>query len=111
MRGRDIAITIGAVLLVVLFLSLLGAGMMYPGMMGWGGFGFHPLWLVAMLLFWGLIIGGVVLLLVWLFQQGRPTGAETGPSGVRALDILRDRYARGEITREEYQQMRRDIEG
>lgn len=115
MQGRDIAIVIGAVVLVLLLFSLLGGGMMMgwgmmgPGMMGWGGFGFNPLWAILMLLFWVLIIGGVALLVVWLFRQGQP--APSHPGGSQALNILQERYARGEITREQYEQMRRDIEG
>lgn len=110
MRGRDIAIIIGAVVLIVLVLALLGAGMMGPGMMNWWGFGASPLMWLLMLLFWALIIGGIALLLVWLFRQGQPAGAGPGAGGAQPLDILRERYARGEITREQYQQMRRDLE-
>ena len=105
MQGRDVAIVIGAVVLVLLLLGLLGGGMMMGPMMGWGGFGFG--W-VILVIFWALIIGGVAALLVWLFQRGRPVGA--GPTGGRALEILRERYARGEITREEFERMRHDLE-
>ncbi len=114
MQGRDIAIVIGAVVLVLLLLSLLGGGMMMgggmmgPGMMGWGGFGYNPLWGILMLLFWVLIIGGVALLAIWLLRQGQPL---MGAPSTQALNILNERYARGEITREQYEQMRRDIEG
>ncbi|MCL5959475.1 MAG: SHOCT domain-containing protein, partial [Chloroflexi bacterium] len=118
MQGRDIAIVIGAVVLVLLLISLLGGGMMMgwgmgPGMMGWGGYGFGIWGIImgiVMLLFWVLIIGGIVLLVVWLVRQGQPAAA--GPAGGRgALEILKERYARGEITREQYDEMRRDIEG
>ncbi len=111
MQGRDIAIVIGAVVLVILLLGLLGGGwMMGPGMMGWGGFGFSPIGWVMMLLFWGLILGGGALLLIWLFRQGQPAGVGPGPATRSPVDILRERYARGEITREQFEQMRRDIE-
>ena len=65
---------------------------------------------ILMLLFWALIIGGIVLLVVWLVRQGRPAGVGSGPGEGRALEILRERYARGEITRQEYEEMRRDLE-
>ncbi len=108
MQGRDVAIVVGAVVLIALFFALLGGGMMGPGMMGWGWGGFSPWWGVAMILFWLLVIVGIVLLVLWLFRQGAPTAA--GPIGERrALEILRERYARGEITRDEYEQMRRDL--
>lgn len=106
-QGRDIAIAVGVALLVVLVFALLGAGMMGPGMMGWGGWGFSPWWGILMMLFWVLIIAGVGLLVVWLFRQGQPAVGPTGET--RALDILRERYARGEINREEFERMRRDL--
>lgn len=75
------------------------------GMMGWGGFGFGSFWWLIMLLFWVLVIGGVVLLVAALVRQA--PASDTG--GSRALEILRERYARGELTREQYEQMRRDL--
>lgn len=65
---------------------------------GWGmGFGW-----IFMLLFWALVILGIVALAKWLFSAGG--------SGKRPLDILKERYARGEINGEQYEQMRRDLE-
>ncbi|MBI4498257.1 MAG: SHOCT domain-containing protein [Chloroflexi bacterium] len=58
-----------------------------------------------MLAFWGALIVGVVLLVRWLVE------ATTASSGSESsLDILQRRYAAGEITREEYQQMRQVLE-
>ncbi|MHB1415109.1 MAG: SHOCT domain-containing protein [Chloroflexota bacterium] len=117
MQGRDAAIIIGAVALVVLVLGFLGAGMMMgPGMMGpWGwtypGFVASPWWGVLMLVFWGLLIGGAVFLVVWLLRRGSPAAAGPPPGERRDLEILRERYARGEISRDEYEEMRRDLEG
>lgn len=75
---------------------------------GWGnwmGFGFHGLWMV---LFWGLLIWAVVAL---VRQSGRPAGhlltaAAEGSGEDRALAVLRERYARGELSREQYDEMR-----
>jgi putative membrane protein len=67
-------------------------------MNGWGmGFGMI-LWLVIV----ALIIAGVM----W-FVRAQPIGS--GPRRSTGLDVLEERYARGEITREEYLQMKRDI--
>lgn len=72
---------------------------------GWGmGFGW-----IFMILFWALIILGVVALAKWLFSAGNSRGG-FGGSGKSALDILNERYARGEINPEQYEQMRRDLE-
>ena len=68
---------------------------------GWGmGFGW-----IFMILFWGLIILGIVALAKWLFSA-----SSAGGSGKSALDILEERYAKGAINREQYEQMRRDLE-
>ena len=76
-----------------------------PGMMGgYGvGWGFGG---IFMILWWVLIIGGIVVLVRWLSNtsgRSHPTSEKT------PLDILKERYARGEITRETYEQMRSDI--
>jgi putative membrane protein len=115
MRGRDVAVVIGALVLVILLVSLLGGlmmgwGMMGPGMMGWGALGFNPLGWILMLVFWVLIIGGVALLALWFLREATPAAA--GPSApARSLDILKERFARGEISREQYEEMRRVLEG
>jgi putative membrane protein len=81
--------------------------MMTPGWMmsGWGlGYGLFG-WLV-MLLFWVLIIAGVVILVRWFMDQGklkRPTTEET------PLDILKKRYARGEIDKEQFETMKQEL--
>jgi putative membrane protein len=74
---------------------------------GWDGWGWGPgFGWIFMLLFWGLIIFGLLALARWLFSSGG-SGGGTGRS---PLDTLKERYARGEITREQYEQMRRDLE-
>lgn len=77
------------------------------GMMGWGWYGMGFLGWLFMLLFWGLIIVGLVLLVRWFWEQGRSGAA--GGAGDPPLEILRRRYARGEITREEFERMKEDL--
>ena len=103
---------VGIVLIVVLVLLLLGgAGMMGFGMMGpgmMGGYGFNPLGAILSLVFWVLIIGGGVWLAVWLVRGG--TLSTPNVSGREsALDILKVRYAKGEITKEQFETMKRDL--
>ena len=59
----------------------------------------------AFALFWVLVLAGVALVIRWLWVQARPT-AKAEES---ALEILKRRYARGEITREEFETIRRDL--
>ena len=64
------------------------------GMMMGGG--------LLMLLFWILVIVSVVVLVRWV--AGSSSGGDH-----RALAILKERYAKGEITKEQFEQMKRDI--
>lgn len=76
---------------------------MHPGWWMWGAGGM--VMMLMMLVFWGLVIAGVVLGIRWLVRQGRQEQPD------RALDILRERYARGEINKEEFEARRRDLGG
>ena len=81
---------------------------MWGHMMGWGdGWGGGAMFGVFHLIWWGLLIVGVVLLARWLLRSGRlGEGSDQG----RALAILKERYARGEIDKTEFDARRRDIE-
>ncbi len=73
---------------------------MHYGMMG--GFG------LIGLLFNALVLAGIVVLIVWAVNRFSGT-ANVPPASQSAREILQARYARGEITREQYQQMLSDI--
>jgi putative membrane protein len=76
----------------------------------WGGMTIMMfIGLAFMVLFWG----GIILLIVWAIRQISSPRREAGPpsgSQTRPLDITRERYARGEITKEQYEQIRKDLE-
>lgn len=73
----------------------------------------HPMWWVwgawglgmglIMLVFWGVVIVGIVLGIRWLVSQSREPRSDT------ALEILRQRYARGEINKDEFEAKKRDL--
>ena len=75
--------------------------------------GWHPMWgmwgawglgmMGFMLVFWVLVIVALVLGVRWLVTQGREPRSDT------ALEILRQRYARGEINKEEFDAKKRDL--
>jgi len=58
---------------------------------------------LMMLLFWALVIVGIVLGIRWLVSQGKESRSDS------ALEILRQRYARGEINKEEFDGKKRDL--
>lgn len=62
-------------------------------------------WLL-MILFWGLVIVTIIALVRWVVANN---SGGSGSARESALDILRERYARGEIKREEYEQKKRDL--
>jgi len=70
---------------------------------GWGmGFGGG----IFMILFWVVIIVAVVMLVKWL--AGGSSRIDL-PRERSALDILKERYARGQIGEDEFEQKKRDI--
>ncbi len=79
---------------------------MGPGMMGWGNMGwFGP---IFMIIFWVLLIVLIVLLIRWLLSSGRGSNQDHGREE-SALEILKKRYARGEIEKEEFEAKKRDL--
>jgi putative membrane protein len=73
------------------------------------GIGFGMFGLLAMLLLWG----GLIVLAVWLVRalfphDGRHSALTAGQEQ-NAREILNRRYARGEITREQYELMKQDL--
>jgi len=102
------------ILLVVVFLVLIvllpmlmmwgmwGGGFMH-GMMGYGGYG-YGWWFMPLIPFAFLVL--LALGVYYLFREFRkePSHEE------KALEILKERYAKGEITREEYVKMKEELE-
>lgn len=85
------------------------------GMMGGGLAGIFGL---LMLIITIALIVGIVLLVIWLVRQFSPDGGTQGlfrqqdkttQAEATPREILKKRYARGEISREEYQQMLSDL--
>jgi putative membrane protein len=71
------------------------------GYMGAGG------WLF-MILFWALVIFGILALVRWVGGYHRHPWHDHG-HGRSALDILKERYAKGEMDKKEFEKRKRDI--
>jgi len=79
----------------------MGSGMMGNWGMGWFGS-------IFMVVFWILILAGLVFLIRWLI---RSTGRDKtiGNGGNRALEVLKERYAKGEIDKDEFDSKKKDL--
>lgn len=78
-------------------------------MMGWGNQGYGMGWFggIFMILFWVVVIAGIIFAIRYL------TTGKVGPgeeSSREPLEILKERYARGEITTEEYEERKKVLE-
>ncbi len=77
--------------------------------MGGFDFGIAGIGMLAMVIFWVLVIGGAIWVVVALARGLRQAPSLTAASGQSPLDLLNARYARGEITKEQFEQMKRDL--
>ena len=73
----------------------------WNNMMGWNGLG--SLGWIPMLIFWVLLILAVVALIRYLGRSSQQQDSKT------PLEILKERYARGEIDKKEFEQMKKDL--
>lgn len=80
---------------------------MGPGMMGGWGTGWFGG--IFMLVFWVLIIIGLIFLIRWLIQSTKGESGRIMSNSSRALDILKERYARGEIDKHEFEEKKKDL--
>ncbi len=80
-----------------------GWGMMGSGMMGFGWGWFMP---IVMIVFWGLVVWGIIALVRHpggCYATSQQDGTES------ALDILKKRYTKGEINRDEFETRKKDL--
>ncbi len=81
----------------------MGSGMMGQWGVGWFGG-------IFMIIFWIVVLAALIFFIRWLAQSGaqhEPAGSGTD----RAIEILKERYARGEINKEEFESKTKDITG
>jgi putative membrane protein len=73
----------------------------------------HPMWwwgwsigmMAMMFLFWALVIVGLIVGIRWLLGKGKEEKSDS------AIEILRQRYARGEINKDEFEAKKKDLGG
>ncbi len=74
------------------------------------GYGFPGMWVggIVMMLFWVIVLVAVVWGIV-VFTRNAGRSNQPGPHGEAPLDILKRRYAAGEINKEQYDEMKRTL--
>ena len=78
-------------------------------MMGWGNHGYGMGWFggIFMILFWAVVIVCIVFAIRYL-TTGKVSPSERAQSD--PLKILQERYARGEINTEEYEERKKALQ-
>ncbi|MEA2672929.1 MAG: putative rane protein [Chloroflexota bacterium] len=77
-----------------------------------GGMGLVPLvGFLVVIVFWGLIITALVLGIRWLIRADRRGQIPPPPATPDPLEVLRHRYAKGEIDEEEFDRRRKTLTG
>jgi putative membrane protein len=104
--------------IIVALLSDTGTDAAAANGQDWGPWGMHMMWgswgigmMLMMFLFWAALIAALVFFIRWLVtadNRGHQAGA--GHRAESALDILQKRYARGEISKEEFKDMRKVLQ-
>lgn len=112
LRKRIITFVAGIVFLFCGWNKVLAQGSEYRGwhmgpdmMFGWGMGWFGA---ILFLIFWILVIVGMVFLIKWLIHMSKGH-SEVRSSGSRALEILKERYAKGEIQKAEFEEKKKDL--
>ena len=103
----------GTILGVIIILPLVfgaisgwqygGWGMMGPGMMG--GFG----WMWLMPVFWIVFLGLIIWAIVASVRRSSESRGSDSLKADSALELLKKRYARGEIDKQEYEEKKKDL--
>lgn len=107
-QNIKLALIIGGIIVAILIVlpPILGLFSGWPavnwGMMG--GFGMGWFMPIFMIIFWGLIIWGIVALI-----RGLTSGSDTSKQTDSALEVLKRRYARGDINKQEYEEKKKDL--
>jgi putative membrane protein len=106
------------VILALLAFSLANADLIFahgygedygmgPWMMRWGH-GLGWLWPIFMIIFFIVMIIGIIMLIRWAVVSG--SGRQGTTSGDSALESLRLRYAKGEIDKDEFEEKKKILE-
>ena len=71
-------------------------------MMGHGGYGGIFMWIILIII--------VAVIAYFAISRGKTTGTSISSTKESPMEILKKRYAKGEITKEEFDRLKRDVE-
>jgi putative membrane protein len=77
-------------------------------MMWW--FGYPGWWTIGMVILMVAFWGGIIALIVWAVSRFTRSENRHGGKKQDPLDIAKERYAKGEITKEQFEQIRNDLQ-
>ena len=67
-------------------------------------------WGMGLMMFLGVAFwGGIIALIVWVVTRLTRQGTPAGSGKPNPLDIARERYARGDINKEKFEEIKRDL--
>ena len=89
------------------FNGIRGGSFGFGMMNGFGYGGIIPM--ILMILFWVVVIGAGVWLISSFVSRTNSQTSSNLPPAESALDILKNRYARGEITKEQFDEMSHEV--
>ena len=94
--------------------SPLGTNQSNNSMMNFGFTPFGGLGWIFMIVFWGLVIWAIIALMRGSFGKGHMCGHDHGDDAhgkdKSPLEILKERYAKGEIDKKEFEEKKKDLD-
>jgi putative membrane protein len=111
-QNLKIVLIIGGITVAILIISSVvpgflwgwqGYGMMGPGMMG----GYGTMFIMPIL--WIVVLGLIIWAVVASVRSSSETGGQDSSKTDSALEVLKRRYARGDINKEEFEEKKRDL--
>ena len=105
-RLRNLAATVAALVVTASPVAALAQGQGYYNGHMWGGGGWGMFFGPLMMLFWFALLVGVIVLIVRWVGGSDQIGTKRGKSDSEAMEILRQRFARDEIDKAEFEERR-----
>ena len=64
---------------------------------------YNPVYGIFGMIFWFLIIIGIIYFIIWVLNENRFTSKDD------TLEILKRRYAKGEVTKKQFEEMKKEL--